>query len=352
MTKIVTIDDVKAIINKVGILKFFRELVLQLESDFKRWDEFKKSPRHAIHYPQGVMELMPTSDDQEYAFKFVNGHPGNPKNNKLSIVALGLFAEVHDGFPLMVSEMTLLTAFRTAATSALVSSYLAKQSSKSMGIIGTGSQGEFQVLAHHAQLGINQIKYFDIDPAAMDKFANNLSDADLELIPCASAEETLKDVDIITSATANKERLKIIDNSWVTDGMHINGIGGDCPGKTELEAPLLERAKIVIEFFEQSIIEGEIQDLDENAVYAEIWEIAQGKKPGRENDSEVTLFDSVGFAIEDFSALTFLREQALSHGIYEELDLVAALQNPRNLFGLLRPANHPNGRAQQATTAA
>lgn len=336
MTKIVTIDDVKTIINKVGILDFFRELVAQLETDFKRWDDFKKSPRHAIHYPQGVMELMPTSDDHEYAFKFVNGHPGNPKNNKLSIVALGLFAEVSDGFPLMVSEMTLLTAFRTAATSALVSSYLAKKSSKSMGIIGTGSQGEFQVLAHHAQLGINQIKYFDIDPKAMDKFANNLSDADLELIPCANAEETLKDVDIITSATANKERLKIIDNSWVTDGMHINGIGGDCPGKTELEAPLLKRAKIVIEFFEQSILEGEIQDLDENAVYAEIWEIAQGKKPGRENDTEVTLFDSVGFALEDYSVLKLIYKYASEMNIGQELPMIPYIDNPKDLFGLLK----------------
>ena len=102
---------------------------------------------------QGVIELMPICDDEYYAFKYVNGHPYNPQSNKLTVVAVGMLSQVKDGYPLMISEMTLLTALRTAGTSALAARYLAKPNSKVMAMIGTGSQSEFQVIAHHVKGG-------------------------------------------------------------------------------------------------------------------------------------------------------------------------------------------------------
>ena len=98
-----------------------------LEKDFGRWHEFLLSPRHATHYPHGVIELMPCADQQFYDFKYVNGHPGNPLIGRLSVVAIGLLSDVVSGYPLMISEMTLLVAFRTAATDVLAVKYLARE---------------------------------------------------------------------------------------------------------------------------------------------------------------------------------------------------------------------------------
>lgn len=333
MVRIITPDDIKRLLKKIGLKEFFLKLLTQLESDFSRWDEFIKSPRPAFHYPHGVIELMPISDKEYFAFKYVNGHPKNPIRSKMTVVATGQLSDVETGYPILFSEMTLLTAFRTAATAAIASKYLARKNSKILAIIGTGSQSEFLVLAHYFSLGIKTIHYFDIDSHAMQKFSKNMEKFPFELKAFALVEDAVKHADIIITATAGKNRLKIIDNEWVKPGVHICGIGGDCPGKTELDPYILTRAKIVVEYYHQSKAEGEIQNLEAEDVYAELWELVSGVKPGREGDLEITLFDSVGFALEDYSILRLLETLARAEGIGEQVNLVPQIDDPKNLFG-------------------
>lgn len=336
MVKLITIDDIKTIIQRKQLKNFFLELVAQLKQDFSRWHEFKKTPRHATHYAHGVIELMPISDDELYSFKYVNGHPYNPPKNKLNVVATGMLADVNSGYPLLISEMTVLTALRTAATSALASSYLAKQNSRSMALIGTGSQAEFQALAHHFVLGIEQIKYYDIDTAAMTKFSLNLADYDISLIPADNIAEAVNNVDIITTATAAKAKIKILEDAWIKPGIHINAIGGDCPGKTELDPQTLSRSKIVVENWEQTKHEGEIQHLEKHQkIYAELWEITSGKKPGRQIAEEIFIFDSVGFALEDYSILKYIYKLASEYELGKTIHLIPSLADPKNLFSLI-----------------
>jgi ornithine cyclodeaminase len=335
MITVITIEDIKKLIHHIGIDNFFRTLTTHLEDAFARWDQFHKSPRHATHMHQGVIELMPTANDDLYAFKYVNGHPNNPKQNKLNVVAVGMLADTHTGYPLMISEMTLLTAFRTAATSALAAKYLARKNGKNIGIIGTGAQAEFQVLAQHALFDIETVRYFDIDPHAMEKFASNLKNQRFTLIACKDAQSVAENVDIITTATAAKAQTTILQNDWMKPGVHINGIGGDCPGKTELDKNILLRAKTVVEFFPQSKIEGEIQQSNQ-AIYAELWEIIGGQKAGRTSDAEITLFDSVGFALEDFAILRLIYQLSHEHAIGTAMGLIPDLQNPKDLFGALK----------------
>lgn len=332
MIRLITLADIKTLIHKIGIKKFFLELITFLEEDFARWEQFEKIPRVAMHAHQGVIELMPTSDGELFSFKYVNGHPYNPKINKLNVVAVGLLADARTGYPLLLSEMTLLTALRTAATSALAAKYLAKKEVNHIGIIGTGAQAEFQVLAQHALFDINSVRYFDIDPNAMNKFENNLMNHPFKCIPCRDAKAVLDHIDIITTATAAKAKTKIIENDWVYAGLHINGIGGDCPGKTELDPTILSRTKTVVEFIPQSKMEGEIQAGD-FPIYAELWEIVTGNKTGRVNNNEITLFDSVGFALEDFSVLRLVNKLAAEHHIGTISDLIPELRDPKNLFG-------------------
>ncbi|MDP1574282.1 MAG: ornithine cyclodeaminase [Coxiellaceae bacterium] len=334
MIPVITLEDIKKITRKVGMKDFFLQLISALKTEFSHWEKFQKSARHASHAHDGVIELMPTTNTDLYSFKYVNGHPNNPKQNKLNVVAIGLLADARTGYPLMISEMTLLTAFRTAATSALAAKYLARKQVKNIGIIGTGAQAEFQVLAQHALFNVDSVKYFDIDPQAMEKFAYNLKNESFTLIPCENAESVLENVAIITTATAAKAQTKILFNDWIKDGLHINGIGGDCPGKTELDKNILSRAKIVVEYFPQSKIEGEIQQSDQ-PVHAELWEIITGKKSGRTSDSEITLFDSVGFAIEDFATLKLIYHLANKNNIGASMDLIPDLKNPKDLYSLL-----------------
>ncbi|EKD78039.1 MAG: hypothetical protein ACD_42C00069G0002 [uncultured bacterium] len=333
--KLITIANVKTLIHKISIEKFFQLLIAELEKTYARWSEFEKSPRHAVHVKNGVIELMPICDEQYYAFKYVNGHPANIDRNKLTVVGVGMLADVETGYPLMISEMTLLTAFRTAATSTLAAKYLAKKNVKTVGIIGTGAQSEFQIMAQKSFFNVDTVKYFDIDPAAMQKFQNNLKKK-LKLIPCDDAASVVVDVDIITTATASKKKANVLQADMIYPGLHMNSIGGDCPGKTELDKAILSKTKIVVEYFPQSKAEGEIQSLGgDDKIYAELWEIVSGRKKGRENDTEITLFDSVGFAIEDYAILKLIYELSNQYQIGQTTELIPELKNSKNLFEVL-----------------
>lgn len=337
--KLVTVQDLAQIVKQHGFDNFMHDLVDYLKQDFVRWNEFDKSPRYAAHVPGGVLELMPTADSQYFSYKCVNGHPANPFDGKQTVVATGQMNEVKYGYPILLSEMTTLTAFRTAATAIIATDYLARQNSTVLAIIGTGAQSEFQTLAHKLVRPIKTVRYFDTDPEAMLKFAKNLEHSGLELIACQNAEEACLGADIITVCTACKLHAIVIENAWVKPGVHINGLGGDCPGKTELEKAILFRSKIIVEFTEQSMIEGEIQQLTpteaKDAIYAELWELIKGTKNGRASDSEITVFDSVGFAVEDFSVLRLTHDLAHKYGIGHEVDMVPAIKDPKNLISVL-----------------
>lgn len=340
MTKIITIDHLQQLIEKHGLTSFFQDLLLYLKEDFSRWDKFHKIPRVAAEVPKGIIELMPIWDDRYYSYKYVNGHPTNTSSNLLTVVAFGALSSIENGYPLLLSEMTLLTGIRTAAASALASQYLIQPHTKTMAIIGTGAQSEFQALAHQIGCSIETIRYFDLDPEAMQRFHSNLQKTSLKLIPCKSVEEAIDGAYLITTATARAGHREVIKNSWIQPGVHLNGIGGDSPGKTEFSKATLERAKIVIEFFPQTEHEGEIQQFPSEErkkhVYAELWELVSGKKKGRTSKEEITLYDSVGFALEDYSVLRLVYDLAKKYHIGLELPIIPTLKDPKDLMSLLK----------------
>lgn len=337
--KILTIEELALLVEKYGTEKYLRGLMKELKSDFSRWQEFNKIPRPAMHVPGGVLELMPVCDDKYYSFKYVNCHPKNPESGLMTVVATGQLSTNDTGYPVMFSEMTLLTAFRTAATTAIATDFMARADSRVLAIIGTGAQSEFLVKAISLIRDIKEIRYFDIDSLAMDKFEKNMQASPFKLSRCKNSKETVLGADIITVCTACKAHVDVIKNDWVKNGVHINGIGGDCPGKTELEFDILHRSKIVVEYFDQCIIEGEIQRYNKvegkKKVYAELHELITGGKIGRTNDKEITLYDSVGIGLEDFSALKFTYEVVKKYNLGKNLNLIPALKDPKNLISVL-----------------
>ena len=254
------------------------------------------------------------------------------------MTAFGLLANVGNGYPVLLSEMTLLTALRTAAMSAVAAKHLAPKNATTMAMIGNGAQSEFQSLAMQAILGLREVRLYDIDPAATAKCAANLAGSGLRVVPCDSAEAAIEGAQILTTCTADKQYATILSDNMVGAGVHINAIGGDCPGKTELARAILERSDIFVEYPEQTRIEGELQQLPEDHPVTELWQVISGDAPGRRDAQQITLFDSVGFAIEDFSALRVIREKAMETGLYQPLDLLADPDDPRDLYGMLMRA--------------
>lgn len=334
----VSVDHMMQLIHHVGLEDMLRGLAAYIEDDFKRWEIFDKTPRVASHSAEGVIELMPTSDGETYGFKYVNGHPRNMAEGLQTVTAFGLLADVASGYPVLLTEMTLLTALRTAATSALVAKWLAPKGATTMAMIGNGAQSEFQSLAMQAIAGITHVRLYDIDPAATAKCAANLAATSLTVTTCKSAEEAIEGAQILTTCTADKAHATILTDNMVGAGVHINAIGGDCPGKTEIAPAILKRGDIFVEYPPQTRIEGDIQQLEPDHPVTELWQVMTGAVPGRTSDKQITIFDSVGFAIEDFSALRFVRDRIAGTAFYHPLDLLADPDDPRDLFGMLRRA--------------
>jgi ornithine cyclodeaminase len=348
MTLLLTTHDIAAIVATNGFAHTIKRMASYIEADFVRWSQFDKLARVANHSTDGVIELMPVADDKLYSFKYVNGHPKNPQGGLPTVMAFGVLADVPTGTPLLMSELTLTTALRTAATSVVAARLLARKNARTMALIGNGAQSEFQALAFHYLLGIEEIHVYDVDPAATHKLMRNLAGVSgLRVVSFDSTACAVKGVDIVTTVTADKAYATILTPDMVEDGMHINAVGGDCPGKTELHADILKRATTFVEYEPQSRIEGEIQQMDADYAVTELWQVLNGTIEGRVSEGQVTVFDSVGFALEDFSALRVLRDSAGELGLGENIDLIPTMPDPKDLYGQLQASRHvlSNGRA-------
>jgi ornithine cyclodeaminase len=209
-----------------------------------------------------------------------------------------------------------------------------------MALIGNGSQSEFQAIAFHQMLGIEEFRLYDVDPLATAKLMQNLKSCpdigNATLVRASSSAEAARGADIITTVTADKRNAVILTPPMVASGVHVNAVGGDCPGKTELHRDIFARAdvRVVVEYEPQSRIEGEIQQLPCDYPVIEFQQIVRNAARGLRAPTDVTIFDSVGFALEDYSALRFL------HSLRDEfptlrrcIDLIPDLENPKDLYG-------------------
>ena len=355
-THFLSAQDVASLVKRLGLRQCLKGMSAAITKDFLRWEAFDKTARVASHSQNGVIELMPTADAQTFSFKYVNGHPQNTSRGLPTVMAFGVLADVATGMPLLISELTLTTAIRTAATSVIAAQALARPDSRVMALIGNGAQSEFQALAFHYLMGIEEIRLFDTDGQATTKLMRNLQsnpDAEnLRVTACASACEAVRGADIVTTITADKANASIITPDMVEPGMHINAVGGDCPGKTEIHPDVLRMSNVFVEYEPQTRIEGDLQQMPADFAVTELWRVLAGKTMGRSSQQQVTLFDSVGFAMEDFSALGYLYEAALAQQLVQQLDLIPQLDDPKDLYQLIRPAATMHVAATQNTAGA
>lgn len=331
----ISVEWTLSLIFTLGFDRCLFEITDAIAEAFTRWNDFETIPRVASHSSMGVIELMPTTDGTDYSFKYVNGHPINASRGLQTVAAFGVLASVETGYPKLIAEMTLLTAMRTAAMSALATRTLARKDSHIAAIIGNGAQSEFQIRALATVCGIKKFQLYDIDTNATRRCIKNLSNHKLCLTACSSTEEAVLGADVITTCTADKAYQTILTDNLIGKGVHVNAIGGDCPGKTELHRDVLLRSDIFVEYAPQTRLEGEIQQLDEDFPVTEIWQVLTGSADGRKSPGQITVFDGVGFAIEDFAALRWLEQNLGNKSQAQNLDLIADPNESKDLYGMI-----------------
>jgi ornithine cyclodeaminase len=339
MTRFIDVPQLAALVRRIGAGRFVAELAQAIRADYVRWEAFDKRARVASHSINGVIELMPVSDGQRYAFKYVNGHPGNTRVGLHTVMAFGVLADVATGYPRLLSELTLTTALRTAAMSALVGRELARPGARAMALIGNGAQSEFQAIAFHELLGVDHLRIYDKDPRATAKLQANLARAlpQVDVVRAASVRDAVRGTDIVTTVTAEQALASVLTPDMIEPGMHVNAVGGDSPGKTELHPDVLRGARVFVEYEPQTRIEGDIQQLPADFPVVELWRVLAGRTAGRQSPEQVTVFDSVGFALEDFAALRYLDGLAVKYEVGTHIELVPTGDDPKDLYGLLHP---------------
>jgi len=290
-------------------------------------------PKVYLFYEDGDLRAMPCyiRTSKISSVKIVNSHPGNPGRGLPSVMALIVLIDPETGFPKAVMGGTWITGIRTGAAGAVAAKYLARKTSKIAAFIGAGTQARMQFLGLMRVLpGIREIRAYDIRAEAARSFLDFVEEhasGGLSLNAASSAEEAVKDADVIITTTPS--RRPIVMSEWISEGTHFNCIGADAPGKQELDPMILKRAsKIVVDDVEQAIHSGEINVplsmgiIGRGKIYGELGEIAAGLKKGREDDHEITIFSSTGLAIQDAAVANIAYENAIRKGAGIKLKLV------------------------------
>jgi len=252
----------------------------------------------------GDFRAMPAYIDGNAGMKWVSVYPNNCQYNLPVVMAMIILCDPNNSLPLAIMDGTHITSMRTGAAGGIAVKYLAKKSSSVIGMVGAGKQAEAQMLAINEVLPkIEEVKVFDRSPEMSQRFAQKMvNKLNLNIRPVETVEAAT-DADIVVTTTYATG--PVVLKQHIKPGTHINAIGADAEGKQELEAELLLGAKIVIDEFEQACHSGEINvplsqgQIKVEDIYCSLGEVVAGMKRGRENDTEITIFDSTGLAIQD-----------------------------------------------------
>jgi alanine dehydrogenase len=301
-----------------------REVITVVETAFRDWTEGKGEMPSKVYLKvkDGDFRAMPAALPGAAGMKWVNVHTGNPAKGLPTVMAVLIYNDPATGYPLAIMDATEATAFRTAATSAIASKYLARKDSRTLGIVGAGRQSYYHIIAHQQIFKLNEIRVWDILPGATERLIESLKNMPIKK---CSIEEVVK-ADIVCTLTPAQQ--PVVEKKWLVPGTHINAVGADAEGKEELEPAILNEALLVVDDLRQASHAGEINVpvskglLKKGQIYAELGEIIAGRKKGRTDNQTITLFDSTGLAIEDIAVAKLLYNKALKTGTGRSVSLV------------------------------
>jgi alanine dehydrogenase len=268
-------------------------------------------------------------DFQLMGTKIASGFYNNQKIGLPPGIAVIVLLDLKTSMPLAIMDGTHVTAYRTGAAGAVAAGVLARKDSQHVGIVGTGTQGRMQLIALRELFDIQNVRVWNINRSSAEKYRDQMSkmlSIDIEVVDTPRA--VVPDADILVTATPSKEAL--INEDSIHEGLHINAIGADGPGKQELDPKIMTRvSKIVVDSISQCREIGEIQHalrlglINESSIHAEIGEIINGSKSGRETESEITIFDSTGLSAQDIATAKTVYDNARKKKLGKRIDLFA-----------------------------
>jgi len=257
--------------------------------------------------------------------KLVNVHPDNPKIGLPTVMALMVLNSTKTGAPLAVMDGTTLTDLRTGAAGGVAAKYLSREESRVVGLIGLGRQARTQLRAIMEVRDIQKVKIYDRSKESTVSFIEDMEkEMGVEIESEPNAHEVC-DCDILVTTTPVKS--PVVKAGWIREGTHINAIGADAAGKEELDPMILKNANVIVDAILQASHSGEVNVpisngiFSVNEIYAELGQVVSGIKQGRENDSDITVFDSTGLAIQDVVTADLAYQRALERKVGLELEL-------------------------------
>ncbi|KCZ70987.1 alanine dehydrogenase, Archaeoglobus fulgidus type [Candidatus Methanoperedens nitroreducens] len=269
----------------------------------------------------GDLRTMPAYLEEQdiTGVKIVNVHPDNPKRGLPTVMALVVLNSARTGAPVAVMDGTYLTDMRTGASGGVAVKYLARRNSRTVGFVGAGNQAKTQLLAINEVIGIDEVKATSVSEKSTLAFKEEMEKRiNCDISPKKSIKEVC-DCDILVTTTPSRE--PIVMNDWIAEGTHINAIGADAPGKEELDPQILKRSRIVVDDIPQASHSGEINVplskglITEKDIVCELGEVITGNKKARTGDSDITVFDSTGLAIQDIAVADLVYQLAVKEKI-------------------------------------
>jgi alanine dehydrogenase len=311
-----------------------RETIDAVEGAFRArgLGKVQMPPKSYVYFDRygGDFRIMPAYLEEQDAagVKIVNVHPGNPKKHGLpTVMAIIVLLEPETGAPIAIMDGTWITNIRTGAGAAVAAKYFARKDSRTVAMLGAGAQARTQLIGLNEVLDIRGVRVNDVIPEKARGYADEMSKKlGLDVKPVDDTGEAVKGADVIVTVTP--VRKPILMNEWVSDGMHINAIGADAPGKQELDPQILRRAKIIVDDLEQALHAGEVNVplskglITRDDIRAELGEVITGKKPGRTSREDITVFDSTGLAVQDIATAWTIYQKAMKMGKGKEVELL------------------------------
>lgn len=303
-----------------------KDVISAVEQGFRDWVKGSgvMPPKAYLQVKDGDFRAMPASLPGAAGIKWVNVHPGNPAKGLPTVMAVLICNDPSTGYPLAIMDATNITAYRTGATSAIASRFLARKNSKTLGVVGAGRQAYTQILGLLEYFSFQKIKVYDISPPVAERLVKLLSGHPVQ----ASSLVDVVQSDIVCTVTPARQ--PIVKKEWILPGTHINAVGADAEGKEELEPEIIKTARVVVDDIRQAAKAGEINVpiskgiYSQHEVYGTLGELVTGQKKGRVDDKEITIFDSTGVAIEDIAVAHMLYVKAEEQGIGLSINLVDA----------------------------
>lgn len=278
--------------------------------------------RTRIGMPDGDILVMPAYLPQKaLSLKAVLTYPGNRAHNLPTTQGLVLVFDDATGTPKAVLDAGSLTALRTGAAGGLAVDLLARRDARTVALIGCGVQGGRQIEAVCCVRDVDRILLVDSDRASAEATADMIrrGPGSLTCEVCASADDAVGQADIVITATPSQT--PTFDSRHLKAGAHVTAIGSYQPHTQEVDAALVKRAYVVAEHRDSAAREAGDLILAEAEPDAELGQIVLGQAPGRRDDEQITLFKSVGVAVQDTAAAAFVLEQAEERGVGELVDL-------------------------------